>query len=168
MRCLKVRKKLSAFIDNELDETIRAKIEEHLRECFSCRHELMLLNQTWEVLEIWEKIELSENFEAKFWQRVREKAGEKEPLPQPRLFQRLTKIVIPASAIALIFSVLGLLCGIYLGNMLYLKETKVSPEDSLSLIKEELLYLESFENFPRESIGNIYISLASSGVLKKE
>ena len=167
MRCQKVRKKLSAFIDNELDGAMRVKLEEHLRECFSCRQELRLLSQTWEVLGIWEKIEPSDNFEAKFWQRVKEKVKERELKPRARLFQWLTKIAVPSSAIALIFLALGLLCGIYLGDMLYPEENRVLPENSLSLIKENLLFLESFEDFPRESVANIYISLASSEVLKR-
>ena len=155
MRCEKVKEKLSALLDNELENKKRQEIEQHLAECSGCKREMKLLTQTWNALEVWEKIEPLDNFEARFWQRVREKE-----LRQP-IFQRLLKIALPAPAMALIIIAIGLLGGIYLGNILYLNETKVSTDESLSLGKENFLYLDNFEDFPPESLGGIYISLTS-------
>ena len=155
MRCRKVKKKLSAFIDNELKQEIKSDVERHLAECSFCNQELMLLNQTWDALEVFEKIDTSDSFEARYWKKVREKE-----LRQPS-FQRLLKITIPASAIALVILAVGLSGGIYLGNMLFSKETEAPPENSLSVMKENLLYLENFEDLPPESVGSIYVALTS-------
>jgi len=154
MRCKKVKEKLSAFIDNELESKIRLKIEQHLTKCFGCEQELKILTQTWQALEKRKRIEASVNFEEKFWQRVRERE-----LKQP-LFQRLlTRVIpIPAAFTVLIFGLAG---GIYLSKILFPKETKMSSNDLYSLTNENFLYLDNFDDFPPESVGDIYISLTS-------
>ncbi|MFH1946452.1 MAG: zf-HC2 domain-containing protein [Acidobacteriota bacterium] len=154
MRCKKVKEKLPAFLDNELDREKTSEIKQHLAKCSGCNQEFKMLARTWETLEVWKKIEPSENFEARFWQRVRERE-----LRHP-LFQRLlTKIIlVPTTTIIL---VIGLLGGIYLGNIVYPKETKVSTDESLSLGKENFFYLDNFEDFPPESVGGVYIVLTS-------
>ncbi|MFQ6084222.1 MAG: anti-sigma factor family protein [Candidatus Aminicenantia bacterium] len=161
MRCKKVKEKLSAFIDNELERKVRSEIEQHLTECFGCNQELKLLTQAWDALEVWEKIEPSDSFEARFRQRIRERE-----LRQP-LFQRVSKIVIPVPAMALIILVIGLLGGIYLGNILYPEETKVSTDESFSLVKENFLYLDDFDDLPSESVGGVYIALTSQTNVSK-
>ncbi|TET72623.1 MAG: hypothetical protein E3J56_05055 [Candidatus Aminicenantes bacterium] len=155
MRCEKVKEKLSAFIDNALDREKTSEIQQHLAECSVCNQAMKLLAQTWDALEVWEKIEPSDSFEAKFWQRVRERE-----LRKP-FFQKLLKRVIPAPATVIIL-VIGLFGGIYLGNIVFPKETKVSTNESLlSLGKENFLYLDNFEDFPPESVAGVYIVLTS-------
>jgi len=155
MKCEKVKERLSAFMDNELDRKKSSEIEQHLAECSICNQEMKLLTQTWSSLELWEKIEPSDKFEIRFWQRVREKE-QRQPL-----FQRLLQRSIPVTALGLIILVIGLLGGIYLGNILYPKEIKVYTDESLSLAEESFLYLDNFEDFSNESVGGIYISLTS-------
>lgn len=154
MRCKKIKKKLSAFLDNELDRKKTSEIEQHLAECSDCTQELKLLTQTWDALEVGEKTEPSNNFEAIFWQRVRERE-----LGQS-LYQRLLTKVIPVLTTVIIFFI-GLLGGFYLGNEIYPKEIKVSSDESLSLGKENFLYLDNFEDLPPESVGGVYIVLTS-------
>ena len=155
MRCKKVKEKFSAFIDNELDREETSEIEQHLAECPRCNQEMKLLTQAWDALEVWEKTEPSDNFEARFWQRVRERE------PRQSFFQKILKRLIPVPAMAMIILLVGLIGGTYLGNMLYPKKQKLSSDESLSLLKENLLYLDNFEDFPPESLGGIYISLTS-------
>jgi|Deesub1362B_J571_1020462.scaffolds.fasta_scaffold02161_4 anti-sigma factor RsiW len=145
MRCKKVKEKLSAFIDKELDREKILEIEQHLAECSECNQELNLLIQAWNALEVLEKIEPSDNFEDRFWQRVRETR-----LRQP-LFQKLSRKLLPAPVVVIIL-VIGLLGGIYFGNILYPKQTK---------IKENFLNLDSFDDLPPESVGGIYFALVS-------
>ncbi|MBE0460678.1 MAG: zf-HC2 domain-containing protein [Candidatus Aminicenantes bacterium] len=156
MKCKKVKERLSAFMDDELDRKKTSEIEQHLAECSACNQELKLLTKTWGSLEVWEKIEPSDNFEAIFWQKIRGRE-----LRQP-LFQRLLTKVIPVPT-AVIILIIGLVGGIYLCNILYPKETKVYTDESLSLVKENFLYLNNFEDFPPESLGGLYISLTSKG-----
>lgn len=155
MRCKKAKEKLSAFIDNALDREKTLEIKQHLAECSYCEQELELLAKTWDVLDMCEKIEPSDNFEARFWQRVRERE------PRQSFFQKILKRLIPVPAMAMIILLAGLIGGTYLGNMLYPKKQKLSSDESLSLLKENLLYLDNFEDFPTESLGGIYISLTS-------
>jgi len=153
MNCIKVKKKLSALLDNEIDQKPKPDIEHHLTECPACEHEYKLLTQIWNSLEAWEKIEPSDNFEARFWQKAREK--------EPRLtsFQGLIRkvILVPIATISLMIGVMG---GIHLGQILFPGKTKPLTEESL-LLKRDFLYLDNFEDFPPESLAGVYLSLTS-------
>ncbi|HID93111.1 MAG TPA: hypothetical protein EYP60_03340 [bacterium (Candidatus Stahlbacteria)] len=153
MECKRIKEKLSAFIDNELEEKKRLEIEQHLADCPVCNQEVKVLTQAWNALEVWKKIRASDSFEARFWQRVRERE-QRQFLPQ-RLFRRIVQIPVPVAAAIVL--VIGLLLGNYLGNILYPKETKAAKE------KINFLYLDNFKDLPPESIGGVYISLVSQG-----
>ncbi|MBU2567990.1 MAG: zf-HC2 domain-containing protein [Elusimicrobia bacterium] len=78
MKCKKVKRKLYAYIDNELTDTEKQFIFEHLNKCEDCKKgldELLLQNQFLKKLEA---IEPSVNFRAKFWQRVESVQEEKQ------------------------------------------------------------------------------------------
>jgi predicted anti-sigma-YlaC factor YlaD len=49
--CKKVRKKLLAFLNNQLDKEKAKTIEQHLRTCLTCRKEEEALRSTWNLLE---------------------------------------------------------------------------------------------------------------------
>lgn len=46
MKCNEVRKKLSPYLDNELDQGQLKRIEDHLTECSTCLKEFELLKKT--------------------------------------------------------------------------------------------------------------------------
>ena len=165
MECKKVKEKLSASIDNELKDNDRQKIEQHLANCPLCRQEARFLSLAWNALEVWEKIEIPDNFEVRFWQRVREREPKK--LPIKRLIRRIVEISVPAAAVIILVMglILGNYLGNYLGNILYPIETKLSNNKVISLEKKDILYLDNFDDLPPESVGNVYISLVSQ---KKE
>ena len=45
MRCKRIRKKLAAYLDGELDERQKALVKRHLLECAKCRKEADLLGR---------------------------------------------------------------------------------------------------------------------------
>lgn len=157
MECKKVKEKLSAFIDNELKESNRVKIEQHLADCPFCMQEAKLLAQAWNALEVWDKMEVPDNFEIRFWQRVRKR--EEKKLSIQKLIRSIVRIPVPAAAVIIL--VVGLILGNYLGNILYPKETKPSGDKVIALGKNDVLYLDTFNDLPPESVGEVYISLVS-------
>lgn len=157
MECKKVKAKLSAFMDNELKDNKRLKIEQHLTDCPLCMQEAKLLAQTWSALDVWERMEVPHNFETRFWQRVRER--EEKKLSIQKLIRSIVRIPVPAAAVIIL--VTGLILGDYLGNILYPKETKLSADKVIALGKNDILYLDTFDDLPPESVGNVYMSLVS-------
>lgn len=163
MRCRKIKKKLSAFIDSELDQKMKSDVEKHLTVCSACNQELKALTHAYDAIEVWERIATSDNFETNFGQKMRERER------KLTLLKRLSSIAVPASAIALVTILIsGLLSGIYLANVLYPKETKVTTENSLSVMGENFFYLEDLEDLPPKSVGGVYLDLLSPANLKKE
>ncbi len=51
MRCRKARKNLVAFLDGELQEDLREKVERHLERCTACRQEMMALRRLGNALD---------------------------------------------------------------------------------------------------------------------
>ncbi len=94
MKCKKVRKELTAYLDGELKDKKRRIISEHLEGCPDCKKEFIILSQQDELLGQMETIEPSVNFRAQFWQKVRTieisaEAAERSPrfgwLPVPAM-----------------------------------------------------------------------------------
>lgn len=111
MKCNKVRKNLSAYLDNQLPITpalhdlaggdYRLQIEEHLRSCLSCQEEYNLLQHLDGLLEKIEPITPSVNFHQELWRKVHslkeetwlEKLGTFFPSPLP-LTAKITIILL--------------------------------------------------------------------------
>lgn len=154
MKCFKVKSKLSAYIDGELRGKWGAKVEKHLTKCNYCKQDLNLLRESYKILDILGEISPSESFDEKFWQRIKE--SERQQLTSKTLWKR-TGVSYVAG---LLIICVGLFWGIWSANLIYLKENSLSGTKEISQI-EKLLYLETFDDIPPDSIGGIYISLNS-------
>lgn len=157
MKCKKVKKRLSAFIDNEFKEDTRLEIEQHLETCSGCRQELNLLKHSWDSLELWEKREAPQNFESVFWQKL--KAGEEKQASAWSLIKGFFhKPVLVPAALILVF---GILFGAYLGNNLYQRDIDNPDSGIYSLQKKKVLYLDAFNNVSSKSVTGAYLRLIS-------
>lgn len=70
MKCNKAKRKLSAYLDNELKEKERYLISEHLKICENCKKELAVFSQQDNFIAELETIEPSLNFKPNFWQKI--------------------------------------------------------------------------------------------------
>ena len=70
MKCEDVQKELEAFFSNDIDDTIRTEIQNHLDECQDCSRALRKLTGLSEVLKTWRGIEPSPIMYAKLKARV--------------------------------------------------------------------------------------------------
>jgi len=152
MRCKKVKRKLYAYLDNELNESQKAKIQQHLCHCSDCASEVQLLTRTLSNLKIWRDIEPSDNFSAIFWGKVAAQEAI-QPL-HPSFLERLVHIPFTV-AIATVL-IIGLFLGGIIGNYLM-------PQNGEAKVKREYVAsfaLDSFKALPPDSIGSVYFALA--------
>lgn len=156
MKCKKVKKKLSAFIDNELKDKELVKIKQHLAICPICSKELKLLSWSWNALKSWGDIEAPDNFKEKFWQKIKEK--EQRRLSISELIRRIFENPVPAFII-LIF-IIGVIVGNYLGNILNLRDI-VQPAHRSVYIANNNLDFNTLKTFREKSIEKAFIMLIS-------
>lgn len=152
MKCQKIKRKLCAYLDNELNESQKAKIQQHLCHCSDCAREERLLTGTSNALKIWRDIDVESNFSATFWRKVAAQEAS-QPL-HPSFLTRLIQIPFTvAIATVLLF---GLLLGGIVGSYLLLQndEAQVKQEYIASFA------LDSFKALPPDSIGGVYFTLA--------
>jgi hypothetical protein len=87
MRCRKVRHYLFFHSDNEIDDVLRTKIDEHLKGCPTCSKELKELSTISSLFKELPEFSPSANFEEKLWEKInftaypnREKAPKKKSI----------------------------------------------------------------------------------------
>ncbi len=148
MKCREVKRKLSAYMDGELDLHEKKMVEVHLRDCVKCQHELEILKETWREISILPTPDPSPYFYAKL--KTRMTAKEKK-----RKTSWVEQILIPVSAMAVV--VLGVFIGSTVSRNGNLQVVNSSAEEELI----SSLYLNSFDDFPSSSLGDIYIELTS-------
>jgi hypothetical protein len=69
-RCKNIQRELQAFVDNELDESRRSEVSEHLKDCRDCSKTLRELMKLPEVLQSWQAPEPSPLLFEKLLERV--------------------------------------------------------------------------------------------------
>jgi hypothetical protein len=70
MNCKKIQKKLSSYIDKEIDEKTAIMIEKHLTDCIDCKNEYELLLKVKESLRCLSAVELPTNFYENIYREV--------------------------------------------------------------------------------------------------
>jgi len=153
MKCKKIRRKLVAYLDGELNEKQRLLIERHLSECIECRKEINLLSETFYLLKNERHIAPSENFETNLWRIIYSAKKEKVT---PYFLRRMTYIVLPAAVAT------ALIIGVFREN---LKERFIPSQRISVSMEEEFLSsmgLDNFQDFPPGSLPHTYFSLTSN------
>jgi len=103
MKCKKLKRKLSAYLDNELPNKEKQLIYEHLQKCEICQNELTSLLQQDKFLKQLQSIEPSINFDIKMWEKIRLQTANHEP----RII-KLSWLPIPAMSFLIILIILNL------------------------------------------------------------
>ncbi|UCF34101.1 MAG: zf-HC2 domain-containing protein [Phycisphaerales bacterium] len=98
MNCETVREELPALLYDELEDTVRQRVEEHLRQCEACRAELTGYRRAMHMLDEWSEVE-----------RPSQPRRERAIRPGRRGWRRVGPAVVGAAAAAIAFAVLSLL-----------------------------------------------------------
>ena len=155
--CKKVRKKLIAFLNHQLEEEKSKQVEQHLDSCPLCKKEAEELRLTWNLLDRYKIDEDFPDLLNGILERI-EKEGEQVPLFQ-LFIERVTRI--PAPALCLIIFLIGIPPGAFLGKNLYLTLSSSYPHyqrEAQSVYSEEIP-LDIFDDFPGQSLGNVYLNV---------
>jgi len=100
---------MSAYLDGELRERERQKIEDHLKICSSCAQEYEELNQLVAVVKSIDDERLSPEFWPKLVKRL-----EREKARSPNIFSRMLRHPIPAIAAVILLIAIGFIINDFL------------------------------------------------------
>jgi anti-sigma factor RsiW len=148
MGCLD-KKKISAYLDGELPEDERARIEKHLAECRACRAEAEELTAVTDALDVLEGLEPDPYFAA----RVKRIALTRKQNG------RLKRVIVPAAATAA--AALSLLLGGFLGQALYAGWAGDSADTETEFA--EYMGTTAIEDFPVGSLGEVLSEIPVEG-----
>ena len=153
MKCSRIRKKLSAYLDGEMHEGGSNDVSEHLQQCEECRKELAALSAVRDALNTIEGMEALPYFMTRLRQRMREQA---KPVP---FVQRIRSLATTAAtAVAVVAS---LFIGNQAGKALY-QSILHTPEPAVAETNN-VFGLGAFEEFPEGSLSDIYNELVTGG-----
>lgn len=156
MNCAEVKSKLSAFQDNELPEDEMNDIEQHLRDCDACSNVFEELDNVWQLLSRVETIESAPYF----WTRLSQRLRNRKLHPERRKiwFEPAPKFAISLVTTMILF--LGLMIGFYLGQNIY-RHSEATATTIVAEETDQTLSLSSFDDFPQESVADVYVTLLS-------
>ena len=150
MKCRKIKKYLSAYVDGQTGQTSQSQIEAHLQTCDECSAQVEQYRQMWEWLG--EEVTLKPNpfFAAKVWRRIRE--IEAPPEPKIQWLRRFELLLVPATVAA------GLVLGILLGSQL---TSEIDTSRSYSSTAAEIIdnSVQAFSDLPEGSLTAAYENL---------
>lgn len=152
MRCSRIKRRLSAFLDDELPESKKRSVSEHLRSCDSCRLELEELVCVKESIDLLEELEVPPCFAVA----VKEKAlAEYRGLRKLPLLERLKHGTVPAVTTAAVC--LSLLIGTMLGRGIYQLRAERTSKQEVEFVT--FLGTGSFVNVSDGSLVSAYNDL---------
>ncbi len=167
MKCQKVRKKLTTFLDGQAREIDKKSISHHLEICQCCRQEVKeLTSLSFLLKQEKESVQASPYFWNQIEQAIIQAETNKQPLDMIR--EWINRTLIPVGAATVI--ILGLLIGTNLGGAIYSNIANILNSDNSSTIQQEMnqsLQLNTLNDFPKESIGDIYNGLLAQNNLTK-
>jgi anti-sigma factor RsiW len=157
MKCSKVKKKLTAYLDGEVAEKEQQIISEHVKSCASCQHDLKALEHVSRTLDEVGDVEVTPYFRAHLRTRLRdEKANNKQPSP---FLEWIRKITIPVAAAALfIFSIVA---GGQLGRVMYQETARTTQTQGAEI--DYIAGISGLDEISEVSFSEIYEELYTGG-----
>ncbi|MBN1560253.1 zf-HC2 domain-containing protein [candidate division KSB1 bacterium] len=146
MNCRQIRKKLSPYIDEQLDSRRQEQVRDHLQSCQNCSTVLHQLEQLEDLLQD----DLRLQADAFTLTRIKAAISAKSDQPLP-VWSLLQKVLAPSIVFAGL--VLGVLLGIQLHNT-FKRTPIVEPQTHTSLVDSTF-----FEPLPVGSITATYVSM---------
>jgi hypothetical protein len=71
MKCAQAQEWMSEKLDQALENTRSAQLDQHLQDCPQCREEWVALRESWEMLGTLPELEPSPLFRARVWEKIR-------------------------------------------------------------------------------------------------
>jgi anti-sigma factor RsiW len=156
MKCSRIHKKLSAFLDGELSEEARNSISEHLKTCESCQRAIEELSLVSDSLDILGEETAPPFFGARVKRRIAE-LDRRRSFPAPML-ERVRRATMPAAAVALLC--LSILAGGGLGKGIYELRAEKTSREEVEFV--DFMGAGSFGGLSNGSLGTAYADLVTA------
>jgi len=151
MGCSVIRKDISAYVDGELSGDENSIMETHLRKCPDCKRVFNQFAAQSQLLREVVEIEPSPDFDARFWAKVARVTQKAHPLNWFSSIFSPTRLVFASI-------LLGILVGGIMGKITSFRHFSSIPTQKTYF---ERLNLYAFNDFPRGSVGNAYLTLST-------
>ncbi len=158
MKHKRIHKKLVLFLDSELPDQEMDEIRQHLEQCSLCSKHLGKIDNVW----IDETRAMRLEPPTYMWTQVDTRIQEYERNQHifASFFDQGVGLVRPV--VTLLVAAMGILIGIYLGNIPTASNNQSAVTQSSGQERfYNSIYLDSFRDLPPESIGGVYVTLAS-------
>lgn len=157
MKCGRVRKKLPAYQDGELNALEQEELSRHLQSCRACREEYERLDRVWKRLGGLEEISPGPWFYQGVIRRIKE---DRQPGFMPTLHHLFQAVGAPA--VASILLVIGLAAGGYLGSDLARRDL-CPPQTAPAGVSESSFFssMRVFDPAPPGTFAEGYLRLSS-------
>jgi len=153
MSCKKWKKKLSSYLDNEVNSRERLKIEKHLKSCKACFNQFKQLERVHRLVQSIPP----EKPRPAFYERLSERLSQKKTTLREKLvgwrygwqlsFPRVGKIAIAVSAV------------IILSVSLYVWRSSTSYEVNIKIFEEEYLRSQQMNSFVGELALPVFLEM---------
>jgi len=153
MKCSRIKKKLSAYLDGEMSERERQIISQHLQQCEECNKELAALSAVRDAINTIDGMEVPPYFVTRLRQHIREQA---RPAP---FFQRIRGLAVTAATAGAV--VASLFIGNQAGKTLY--QSIAQTTEPVIAETNNVFGMSAFEEFPDGSLSDIYNELVAGG-----
>jgi anti-sigma factor RsiW len=152
MKCSRVRKMISPYLDDELNPEDKRVYTVHVQECVACREEME------DIRSVHNLFASAEHYSAPlgFATRVIANLEETEETAYSRLWRFLTARPFFLRTVEVAFALVVIMVGAISGNLLVGDRT--TPQRSLTV--QESFSLDLFKATPPGSIGGVYVKLA--------
>ncbi len=157
MKCSRIKRKLTAFLDGETSETENQLISEHLKSCEHCQKELEELSQVSDVLGIMDEVRVSPFFITRLKQRIADQKS-KRAVRMP-FVEWIRRATLPTFATALMF--LSFLVGSNLGKAIFQERAESTGTSETEIV--DVLDFATLDEFPEGSLGWAYNNLLIGG-----
>ena len=155
MKCRNIKKKLSAYQDNQLEPLEQEEVRSHLLSCRACREQFAELERVWQTLGELKEIRPDPWFYPQLVRKVKE--------PRERTLLPGLQWVFPilrTPAIASILLAIGILAGAYLGNTLVRRDFLPFRSERPTYSQEALFdSLKAFESAPPGTLAHGYLQM---------
>ena len=142
MKCRMIKRRLSAFIDGELDASLNEQINTHLQRCLDCQNAWHAANQAWDMLDVLPEPKTVPYLYTRIKARI---ASIKVYDP----FHWMRNVLVPLSTAA------AVALGIFLGSLASLNGNTTTVDEEWA--NSEVI--DQFEDFPNASLGDAYAQL---------
>jgi anti-sigma factor RsiW len=151
MKCTKIRKLISSYIDDQLGPDEKKAFVSHIQNCPGCRKALEEVQTVHELFTSAERFPVPYGFATK----VMANLEAKEPSRWWAFFTR-RPLVLRTMEVA--FAVIVAMIGMISGNLLI--ADRVTPKQSATI--QESFSLDLFQATPSGSIGGVFVTLAEA------